>query len=44
MALRSRWTFEDGQVVNESQNIASSGPAVTEFHISKPDGWLVGKY
>lgn len=44
-ALTARWTFEDGQVVDESsQNIAASGPAVTEFHISKPDGWPVGKY
>lgn len=44
-ALSARWTFEDGQVVDESsQTIASSGPAVTEFHISKPGGWPVGKY
>jgi hypothetical protein len=44
-ALSARWTFEDGQVVDESsQTIAGSGPAVTEFHISKPDGWPVGKY
>ena len=44
-ALSARWTFGDGQVVDESsQTIASTGPAVTEFHISKPDGWPVGKY
>jgi hypothetical protein len=43
--LRSRWTFQDGQVVNEStQSISPTGPAVTEFHISKPDGWPVGRY
>lgn len=43
--LGARWTFEDGQLVNETtQNIAPSGPAVTEFHIAKPDGWPVGKY
>jgi hypothetical protein len=45
VALSARWTFEDGQVVNEAtQNIAPTGPAVTEFHISKPDGWPAGKY
>ena len=45
VALSARWTFEDGQVVNEAtQTIAPSGPAVTEFHISKPDGWPAGKY
>jgi len=44
-ALAVRWTFEDGQVINEStQNIAPTGPAVTEFHVSKPDGWPAGKY
>ena len=44
-ALKARWTFGDGQVVDEStQTIAPSGPATTEFHISKPDGWPAGKY
>ncbi len=44
--LAARWTFEDGQVVDESSRsiIAPDGPAVTEFHISKPDGWPVGSY
>jgi hypothetical protein len=43
--LSARWTYEDGQVVSESQqSIAPSGPAATEFHISKPDGWPAGKY
>jgi hypothetical protein len=43
--LQARWTFEDGQVVDETtQTIAPSGPAVTEFHISKPDGFAKGKY
>ena len=43
--LKARWTFEDGQVVNESdQSIAPTGDAATEFHISKPDGWPKGKY
>jgi hypothetical protein len=44
-SLTARWTYQDGQVVDESsQTVAGSGPAVTEFHISKPDGWPVGKY
>jgi len=44
-ALKARWTYQDGQVVNEStQTIAPTGPAVTEFHVSKPDGWPAGKY
>ena len=43
--LRARWTFGDGQLVSESeQTIAPSGDAATEFHVSKPDGWPVGKY
>lgn len=45
VALSARWTFEDGQVVNEAtQTIAPAGPAVTEFHIAKADGWPAGKY
>ena len=43
--LKARWTYQDGQVVNEStQTIAPTGNARTEFHISKPDGWPIGKY
>ena len=43
--LKARWTFQDGQVVDEStQTIAPTGAARTEFHISKPDGWPAGKY
>jgi len=43
--LKARWTFEDGQVVQESaQTIAPTGPAVTEFHISNPAGWPKGSY
>ena len=41
----ARWTYEDGQTVHEeTQSIAPTGPAITEFHISKPDGWPKGKY
>lgn len=43
--LTAKWTYQDGQVVNEStQTIAPTGPAATEFHISKPDGWPTGTY
>jgi hypothetical protein len=43
--LKARWTYQDGQVVNEStQTISPTGNARTEFHISKPDGWPTGKY
>lgn len=45
VALKARWTYEDGQVVNEStQSIAPTGTSVTEFHIAKPSGWPAGKY
>jgi hypothetical protein len=43
--LSARWTFEDGQLVNESrEQLTSTGNAATEFHIAKPDGWPVGRY
>jgi hypothetical protein len=43
--LSARWTYEDGQLVDDSaQTVAASGPAVTEFHVSKPDGWPAGSY
>src|SRR4030095_5097956 len=43
--LKARWTYQDGQVVNEStQTIAPTGRARTEFHMAKPDGWQTGKY
>jgi len=43
--LVARWTYEDGQLVDEStQSIMMSGPANTEFHIMKPSGWPAGKY
>ena len=44
-SLAAKWTYQDGQVVKESnENIAPTGKARTEFHISKPDGWPAGKY
>jgi hypothetical protein len=43
--LKARWTYQDGQAVDEStQTIAPTGDARTEFHISKPNGWPTGKY
>jgi len=43
--LTARWTFEDGQVVDEtSQTLSTTGPATTEFHISHPSGFPVGTY
>ena len=45
VSLLAKWTYEDGQLVNEStQVIAPTGPAATEFHIAKPGGWPAGKY
>jgi hypothetical protein len=44
-ALQARWTYQDGQVVDESsRNISAAGEDRTEFHISKPGGWPKGKY
>jgi hypothetical protein len=43
--LKARWTYEDGQVVNEgARTIELTGPSTTEFHIAKPSGWPTGKY
>lgn len=45
VVLKAKWTYEDGQLVKEEmQTIAPSGPAATEFHISKPTGWPAGRY
>ena len=47
--LVAHWSYEDGQRISEAtQTIAPSGPAVTEFHLSRPngpgDGWPAGDY
>ena len=43
--LRAKWSFEDGQTVEEStRTLVPNGPERTEFHISKPNGWPAGKY
>jgi len=45
LTLTARWTYEDGQLVSESsETIAPTGPATTEFHITKPDGFPAGRY
>jgi hypothetical protein len=42
----AKWTYGPNAkpVKTDSQTIAPSGPAATEFHIVKPSGWPVGKY
>jgi hypothetical protein len=44
----TRWTFQDGKdvlvVAEDSQDLAPTGPAWTEFHITKPTRWPKGKY
>jgi len=43
--LTAKWTHVDsGQTVAEETKDIPAGPAVTDFHISKPDGWPTGKY
>ena len=46
--LVAKWTFtKDGKTVpvkEDTATIAPTGPATTEFHISKPDGWPAGDY
>jgi len=46
--LKAKWTYRKGDqsapVSESSQTISASGPAASEFHISKPDGWPAGEY
>lgn len=46
--LVARWTYtKDGKtapVKEDTATITPTGPAATEFHISKPDGWPAGDY
>jgi hypothetical protein len=41
--LTAKWTMGD-QVVDTQQKTVAAGPQVTEFSISKPDGWPAGRY
>ena len=44
--IAAKWTYgANAKLVKaDSQTIAPTGPAATEFHISKPSGWPAGKY
>ena len=43
--VAAKWTYQDGQVVKEqSEAIAPTGPAATEFLSPSPSRWPVGKY
>ncbi|HUG37527.1 MAG TPA: hypothetical protein VML54_11285 [Candidatus Limnocylindrales bacterium] len=45
VTLTARWTYEDGQLVDESsRTIAPEGDAVTVFQIVRPSGWPAGRY
>ncbi len=41
--LTAKWTMGD-KVVNTQDKAVPAGPQVTEFSISKPDGWPLGHY
>ena len=42
--LTARWTYQDGQVVHNEDKSVPAGAQVTDFSISKPDGWPAGDY
>jgi hypothetical protein len=46
--LKAKWTYHKGGqttvVEEQSQTINPTGPATTEFHVSKPGGWPAGEY
>jgi len=44
--LGAKWTHVDSSqtVHEESRDLAFAGDGVTDFQISKPDGWPTGKY
>src|SRR5688572_25108463 len=44
--LQARWTYQDGQVIEDTRQTVTPSPggAITEFHVSKPDGWPAGNY
>jgi hypothetical protein len=44
--LQAKWTFGDKgtSVKDDEVTITPIGPATTDFSISKPSGWPVGKY
>ncbi|WP_149196325.1 hypothetical protein [Luteimonas suaedae] len=43
--LVARWTYQDGQLVDESsETLSFSGTGVTNFRINNPEPWPEGKY
>ena len=46
--LQAKWTYrangQDVSVRDDTQAINPTGPATSEFHVSKPDGWPTGDY
>jgi hypothetical protein len=42
--VTARWTYQDGQVVHTEDKSVPAGTQVTDFSISKPDGWPAGDY
>ncbi|HEX6631198.1 MAG TPA: hypothetical protein VF048_08915 [Gemmatimonadaceae bacterium] len=43
--LTARWTYQDGQVVDErTETLAAAGAHTTHFLITKPSGWPAGDY
>lgn len=46
--LNAKWTYrangQDVSVRDDTQTINATGPATSEFHVSKPDGWPTGDY
>jgi hypothetical protein len=42
--LTATWTYQDGQVVDTQDKVVPAGQQVTDFSISKPDGWPAGNY
>jgi hypothetical protein len=44
--LGAKWTHVDSNqtVHEESKDLALAGDGVTDFQISKPEGWPTGKY
>ena len=43
--LVANWSMEDGtRVHSDTQSVNLTGPAVTEFHITRPRAWPAGRY
>lgn len=42
--VKAVWTFGAETVRDDSQQLNLAGPAVTEFHISRPRAWPSGAY